>query len=96
MVSSRAGFVEPFALELSLIPWLSDTQFAQWLSIWSSSCNRCKNTAVHSLQLERVARPQESNGRQLSPLLRARRERPRSRRSSAEQRDEFAAFQLIE
>src|SRR5262249_6819444 len=42
------------------------------------------------------SRPQQPDGRRLSPWLRARRERPRCCRRTAEQRDQLAAFQTIE
>ena len=59
-------------------------------SIQPSSRSRCTKAAVYGLMLK--PKPaQEPDGRQLSGLLRARRERPRSHRA-AEQQDELAPF----
>ena len=57
-------------------------------SIQPSSRNRCTKAAAHWLSADAVLCAQESDGRQLRQLLRARRERPRRR--AAEQRDEIA------
>jgi hypothetical protein len=60
---------------------LDPAEFAQPL-------HKSGNPPVHG---QRRARAQEPDGRQLAGLLRARRERPRSR-TAAEKRDELAPF----
>ena len=57
-------------------------------SIQPSSRKRCTKAATHGRAMK-VCPAKEPDGRQLSRLLRARRERPRRRRA-AEQRDELA------
>ena len=62
-------------------------------SIHPSSRSRWTRASAQALCNEAVAEAQKSDGRQLSRLLRARRQRPRDRRA-AEQRDELAPSQV--